>query len=116
MSYAANSSHVHVAHMSRKRHVSAIEWVVLSTLAIALIAAAAGSATSLPHHTASASLRVRTGDTPWSIAASHPIDGLSTAQTADLIIGMNNIDGAYLVAGDSILVPTTSEDDTLAMR
>ena len=51
---------------------------------------------------------VREGDSLWSLAESHPIEGLSTQETADIIESYNSFDSVVLIAGDTILVPSQS--------
>ncbi len=51
---------------------------------------------------------VREGDSLWTLAESHPIEGLSTQETADIIESHNSFDSVVLIAGDTILVPSQS--------
>lgn len=51
---------------------------------------------------------VREGDSLWTLAESHPIEGLSTRETADIIESHNSFDSVVLIAGDTILVPSQS--------
>jgi len=89
---------------------------LLALLALALLVAAATATGNPGRDLAASSVRVHAGDTPWSIAQSHPVDGLTTAQTADLIIEMNGVDGSCLVAGESIRIPSGSPETSVAMR
>jgi len=116
MSHAATTSFRRARSVSRGRHLSPLEWALLGVLALALVAAAASSTGSGTRSLATSNVRVHVGDTPWSIAQTHPVDGLTTAQTADLIVEMNGIDGSYLVAGDAILVPSGGPHAAVAMR
>ena len=52
-------------------------------------------------------VRVREGDSLWSLAQEHPIDGLETAQAVEVLRNANNLDAAALSAGDDILVPVS---------
>lgn len=66
---------------------------------------------------ASASVRVAPGQTLWAIARQHPVDGLTTAQTADLIADLNHLGSASLAAGSVIRVPVPPASNTaLAVR
>lgn len=51
---------------------------------------------------------VREGDSLWTLAESHPIEGLSTQETADIIESYNSFDSVVLIAGDTVLVPSQS--------
>lgn len=51
---------------------------------------------------------VRAGDTLWSIAEEHPISGLNTADTVNVITEWNDLDGACLHIGERLLVPAVS--------
>lgn len=48
---------------------------------------------------------VAQGDTLWSIAASHPIEGMSTQQCVRWISIVNELDGSVLIPGQAIEVP-----------
>ena len=55
-----------------------------------------------------AATSVREGDSLWTLAESHPIEGLSTQETADIIESYNSFDSVVLIAGDTVLVPSQS--------
>jgi hypothetical protein len=65
---------------------------------------------------ATETVRISGGDTLWSIASAHPVTGLDTAQTVDLIAELNHLDGFGLVAGDTVLVPAGGSSDNITMR
>ena len=48
------------------------------------------------------------GDSLWSLAQEHPIDGLSTQETSDMIRSVNHLDRGSLDAGAVLKVPTRS--------
>ena len=53
------------------------------------------------------------GQTLWSIAASHPVYGQTTEQTAEMISEINGIHAGRLIAGDTVAVPTRPSDAAL---
>ena len=53
-------------------------------------------------------VRIGSGDTVWDLAQSHPVAGLGTAQTAQIISELNHLQGRGLVAGSVIRVPISS--------
>ena len=53
-------------------------------------------------------VRVQSGDSLWSIAQEHPIDGLSTQETSDMIRSVNHLDRGSLDAGAVLKVPARS--------
>lgn len=54
----------------------------------------------------------------WKLASSHPVTGLSTAETVELIQRENSLDSATIYAGQTLRVPnqTTAEGVALAQR
>ena len=53
-------------------------------------------------------IRVQSGDSLWSLAEEHPIDGLSTQETSDVIRSVNHLDHGSLDAGVDLKVPARS--------
>lgn len=53
-------------------------------------------------------VHVAEGDTIWSLAEHHPVDGLSTYETVKLIESQNSLSSSALAAGQDILVPVSS--------
>lgn len=53
-------------------------------------------------------VRVQSGDSLWSLAQEHPIDGLSTQETSDMIRSVNHLDRGSLDAGAVLKVPARS--------
>lgn len=53
-------------------------------------------------------VRVQSGDSLWSLAQEHPIDGLSTQETSDMIRSVNHLERGSLDAGAVLKVPTRS--------
>lgn len=89
----------------RGRGASRGERLVLLALALALLLCALASRAEAPSTVPSTRVRVEQGDTLWAIAKQHPVSGLSTEQTADLIARLNSLDAPALVAGSELKVP-----------
>ena len=53
-------------------------------------------------------VRVQSGDSLWSLAREHPIDGLSTQETSDMIRSVNHLERGSLDAGAVLKVPARS--------
>ena len=53
-------------------------------------------------------VRVQSGDSLWSLAQEHPIDGLSTQETSDMIRSVNHLERGSLDAGAVLKVPACS--------
>ena len=53
-------------------------------------------------------VRVQSGDSLWSLAQEHPIDGLSTQETSDTIRSVNHLEHGSLDAGAVLKVPARS--------
>ncbi len=61
-----------------------------------------------PRSTSTTEVIAQSGDTLWSVAQTHPIPGMTTAQTADHIAELNGIESSRILAGSAILVPVTA--------
>lgn len=106
-------------HRAGRRSASSagpLEWFVLAIALITVVLAAAGSPEPTTPAVKTVSVRVQSGDSAWSLAEAHPIDGLSTAQTAQVIIGLNDGHTTTLAVGESVLVPMAGTEPTVAMR
>lgn len=53
-------------------------------------------------------VRVQSGDSLWSLAQEHPIEGLSTQETSDMIRNVNHLEHGSLDAGSHLKVPARS--------
>jgi hypothetical protein len=96
------------ATRSRSPHVSA-EWMALAVVVVAILATAVAFATeSLPDEVSTRAVRVEQGDSLWVLASANPVEGLSTAETAELIRQANGMQGAVVHAGQLIQVPDNS--------
>ena len=49
--------------------------------------------------------RVHTGDSLWSLAEEHPVEGLTTQETSDMIRSVNHLERGSLDAGAVLKVP-----------
>lgn len=67
-------------------------------------AAYAESASNVTYET----VRVQSGDSLWSLAQEHPIEGLSTQETSDMIRNVNHLEHGSLDAGAHLKVPERS--------
>lgn len=79
-------------------------FVISTSVFSARHAAYADSVTNVTYET----IRVQSGDSLWSLAEEHPIDGLSTQETSDLIRSVNHLEHGSLDAGVDLKVPARS--------
>lgn len=92
---------------ARRSGLSVVEVALLAALAVCLAYASiaaispARPASDIPTET----IRVRPADTLWGIAAARPVNGLSTAETVQLIRSINGFETSALRAGDTVTVP-----------
>ena len=89
---------------------------ILVTTATLQRSKAKPSRSTPPRDTATTLLRVEQGDTVWTIAAAHPVSGLNTAQNADLIARLNDLDAGRLAAGTTLRVPSAADSASVAQR
>lgn len=84
----------------------AFEWAAVLVVAAALVATLLWLAgTAVPANVPTRPVRVEAGDSLWSIASVHPVEGLTTEQTVEFIRQTNAIDGSALHAGQLLHVP-----------
>lgn len=81
-----------------------IFFVLATSIFSARHAAYAESASNVTYET----VRVQSGDSLWSLAQEHPIEGLSTQETSDMIRNVNHLEHGSLDAGAHLKVPTRS--------
>lgn len=109
----------HRSNRVRVATLTPVEIGIVVLVLCALIAAAivAGSGGG-PAATATRHVRVEAGDTLWSLALRHPVRGLSTAETVELIAELNDTHADALQADSTIAVPfdTDQTDSRLALR
>ncbi|MGN8901490.1 MULTISPECIES: LysM peptidoglycan-binding domain-containing protein [unclassified Collinsella] len=79
-------------------------FVLATSIFSARHAAYAESVSNVTYET----VRVQSGDSLWSLAQEHSVDGLSTQETSDMIRSVNHLEHGSLVAGDVLKVPARS--------
>jgi Tfp pilus assembly protein FimV len=99
---------------SRTATLEVVALVIIAILLVAGILLSRSASVAAPD--LSQRLKVRSGDSLWAVASSHPVDGLSTTQVVDLLAEANGLRGQALIPGEIILVPTTDLDSRLASR
>lgn len=60
------------------------------------------------------SVKVHSGESLWSVAERYPVDGLSTAETVQLIAEANSLKGSLVQAESTLKVPAAAESTNLA--
>lgn len=76
-------------------------FVLATTVFTARHAAYVDSASNVTYET----VRVHTGDSLWSLAEEHPVEGLTTQETSDMIRSVNHLERGSLDAGAVLKVP-----------
>ena len=99
-----------------RRGVTRLEIVALLIIAILLVAGPLLSRTVTPRGVHTAALRVDQGDSLWTIAASHPVAGLTTFQTTVLIADSNHLGSGRIAAGSVLMVPANTDERAVASR
>ena len=79
-------------------------FVLATSIFSARHAAYAESVSNVTYET----VRVQPGDSLWSLAQEHPIEGLSTQETSDMIRSVNHLERGSLDAGAHLKVPARS--------
>ena len=79
-------------------------FVLATSIFSARHAAYAESASNVTYET----VRVQSGDSLWSLAQEHSVDGLTTQETSDIIRSVNHLEHGSLDAGDVLKVPARS--------
>lgn len=101
----------------RERQTNAIEHAVVAAAVVVLVLSVLSSGTTRPSSVQTQLVTLESGDTLWALAASHPVRGLDTAQTAELIAELNGLTAGSLRQGSGVLVPVPSQPaNALAMR
>lgn len=94
---------------SRLKGLTALELAIIVVLVFAVIAAALASGpSSRPKAVRTSTIRVSAGQSLWTIAAEHPIAGLTTQQTVDAIRRSNHLSGSTIAEGVVLRVPVPS--------
>lgn len=81
-----------------------LSFVLATSIFSARHAAYAESVSNVTYET----VRVQPGDSLWSLAQEHPIEGLSTQETSDMIRSVNHLERGSLDAGAHLKVPVRS--------
>ena len=79
-------------------------FVLATSIFCARHAAYAESVSNVTYET----VRVQSGDSLWSLAQEHPIEGLSTQETSDMIRDVNHLEHGSLDASAHLKVPARS--------
>lgn len=98
----------------RSSGVTALEVIALVAIVILLIAGLfLSSGATTQRSGATSQVFVEHGETLWAIAASHPVDGQTTEQTAELIADLNGVKGGHVSAQTTLVVPSQFSDRVL---
>lgn len=101
---------------TRLSTLSPIEAGLLVLVIGTLLAAAALSATPRPTELTTTTVRVGAGESLWELAQRHPVRGMSTGQTVDLLAEINELEGAAIAEGAVLKVPASRGSSAVAMR
>lgn len=100
-----------------RRRGQTVETLIALASVAGLLAGALCSGTPDPNVEATRQVVVESGDSLWALALEHPMQGLSTAQTADLIAEVNHLPSSTLRPGDMLTVPVAPDASlAVAMR
>lgn len=98
---------------SQLPHSSIVWFLALATLALIVCALALTAFLATPHvdpaSVQTRLVRVEAGDSLWAIAKAHPVAGLRTEETVELIRRSNGLEGSLVYAGQVIEVPDLEE-------
>jgi hypothetical protein len=98
---------------SRTRPV--VEVGALLLIAVLLVAGPIMGRQGAVHFETSSVLTSR-GDTLWTIARAHPVPGLTTAESVEVIATLNDLETANVQAGTSVRVPASDSENIFALR
>lgn len=87
-------------------HAALCAAVVAALIVAVIFAAAVSGHRSGGRAAATQIVKIDAGDSLWSIAAAHPVPGLSTAQTVELIKRSNQLSGSSVAEGTLLRVPS----------
>ncbi len=94
---------------------AAVIALVIASVSVAALAMLADPQPPAP--TGWTSVSVEPNASLWTLASAHPVEGLSTPETVQLIAQENGLATGMLQVGDTLLVPATSSCATaLAQR
>lgn len=86
----------------------AVALTLFFVLATSIFSARHAAYAELASNVTYETVRVQSGDSLWSLAQEHSVDGLSTQETSDIIRSVNHLEHGSLDAGDVLKVPARS--------
>jgi hypothetical protein len=94
---------------------TALEIAALVVIVVLLIVGIFATAAPRARHDgySTSQVLVERGQSLWTIAASHPVEGQTTEQTAELIADLNGFDNGVVAVGSTIKVPAVLGDRVL---
>jgi hypothetical protein len=92
------------------------EGALLLLIAALLVAGALATSGRVPASGEFATLKVDPGTSLWTIAAEHPVEGLTTQQLAETIAELNRVAPGAVAAGQSLRVPKAVVEARVASR
>lgn len=98
------------ARPGRSRILVVAEIVALVAIALSLIAGTIITSSGGTEVESTTRVFVEQGDTAWTLARQHPVPGLTTQQTADLIAKMNANSSEGIQVGTAVMVPAAPRD------
>jgi len=105
------------SHAAQQGQAAArFEVLVLILIGALLIVGAVATSRPRVPSTTMAPVSVRSGETVWSLAAAHPVPGLTTAEVADLLVRTNGLEGRTVTPGETVLIPVEPPTTRLALR
>jgi len=119
MQHAIAASHPTHRPRTRSRNgtFSGTEVAILLGIVAALVVTTLATRSATPADVPTTHVRVEAGETLWSLAHDHPVDGLTTEQAVALIADLNDLgEGMPLHAGRTVRVPSPSAAGGVALR
>jgi len=109
-----------ISRRAGRKHSRAIAWaeiVALVLIAVALVTATVITAHHPTNNVQSQRVRIERGQSLWNLASQHPVSGLTTEQTAELIASLNHISDGSVATGATLRIPAPhTENLTVACR
>ena len=105
----------HARTMPRRSRISAETGLAILVI-VALVIIAITSGARIPAPSVTRTVSIASGQTLWALASVNPVDGLTTAQTVELIVQMNSLNGSEVTVGQRITLPAAADTAALAMR
>ncbi|WP_102337458.1 LysM peptidoglycan-binding domain-containing protein [Collinsella provencensis] len=96
--------------LSAKMFAVAIALTLICILGIACGISYARFATqnAVLEETAQMEVKIQPGESLWNLAETHPINGLNTSETVEVIKNWNGLSSSMLHPGESLVVPAIS--------